>query len=134
MDAWLNTDWFDAMAMLASFPAVNELDTGPDIKEGWIIPATAVAIREISSWDNLSGTVLPTAFDEEGGGSVWLTVMPLDVVLSFDNSRECTLTKATHTDKDTHLSLLLSRLTVKSTGFYPLYIASTLCILCLPIF
>ena len=101
MDAWVNTDWFDAMAMLASFPAVSGLDTGPDIEEGWIIPATAVAIQEISSWDNLNGTVLPTAFDEDvdttGWGSVWLTVMPLDVVLSIDNSRECTLTKATLT-------------------------------------
>ena len=101
VDAWVNVDWFDAMAMLASFPAVNGLDTGTDIDEGWIIPATAVAIREISSWDNLNGTVLPTAFDEDvdttGGGSVWLTVIPLDVVLSIDNSRECTLTKATRT-------------------------------------
>ena len=101
VDAWVNVDWFDAMAMLASFPAVNGLDTGTEIDDGWIIPATAVAIREISSWDNLNGTVLPTAFDEDvdttGGGSVWLTVMPLDVVLSIDNSRECTLTKVTRT-------------------------------------
>ena len=101
MDAWSNVDWFDAMAMLALFPAVNGLDTGTDIDEGWIIPAIAVAIREISSWDNLNSTVLPTAFDEDvdttGGGSICLTVMLLDVVLSIDNSRECTLTKATRT-------------------------------------
>ena len=91
MDTWVNVDWFDAMAMLASFPAVNGLDTGTDIDEGWIIPATAVAIREISSWDNLNGTVLPTAFDEDvdttGGGSVWLHSMLCYPSITRENVR-----------------------------------------------
>ena len=85
VDAWVDDGWFDTMVMLALFPAVNGLDTSTEVEEGWIIPATAVAIRKISSWDNLDGTVLPPAFDEDvGGESVWLAVMPLDVVLSID--------------------------------------------------
>ena len=105
VDVWVNADWFDAMAMLASLPAFNKLDTGTEVEDGWIIPATAMAIREISAWDNLNSIVLHAAFDKDvnttGGGSVWLTVMPPNVVLSIDNSRRCTLTMATWTMTNT---------------------------------
>ena len=64
VDAWMNADWFDAMAMLASFPAFNELDTGTEVEEGWIIPATDGAKNAMHGFKPVcftleSSTVLP---------------------------------------------------------------------------
>ena len=74
--------------MLASLLDDNGfVDT--EVEEGWIIPATAVAIWVISSCDNLYGMLLPTSLDEgvdtASRVSVALTVMLLEDVLSITN-------------------------------------------------